>query len=99
MAEIAPDVAVSFTTMDATLSRRVAAPRFRTLLFVVFAGLAVGLAMAGVYGVMAHAVGRRSREIGLRIALGATSSARKIKMGSGMAGAVDRIKYWLQDFF
>ena len=36
---------------------------------------------------------------GSRIALGASSSARKPKMGSGMAGAVDRIKYWLQDFF
>ena len=36
---------------------------------------------------------------GSRIALGATSSARKAKMGSGMGGAVDRIKYWLQDFF
>jgi cell division protein FtsA len=36
---------------------------------------------------------------GSRIALGAGSSIRKTKMGSGMAGAVDRIKYWLQDFF
>ena len=34
-----------------------------------------------------------------RIALGASGSARKTKMGSGVAGAVDRIKYWLQDFF
>ena len=36
---------------------------------------------------------------GSRVALGAGSSVRKTKMGSGMAGAVDRIKYWLQDFF
>ena len=34
-----------------------------------------------------------------RIALGASGSGRKTKVGSGMAGAVDRIKYWLQDFF
>ena len=34
-----------------------------------------------------------------RIALGASGAARKTKMGSGVAGAVDRIKYWLQDFF
>ena len=34
-----------------------------------------------------------------RIALGANSSARRMKVGSGMAGAVDRIKFWLQDFF
>jgi cell division protein FtsA len=34
-----------------------------------------------------------------RIALGASGSARKTKVGTGMAGAVERIKYWLQDFF
>ncbi len=34
-----------------------------------------------------------------RIALGAGSSVRRTKMGTGMSGAVDRIKYWLQDFF
>jgi cell division protein FtsA len=34
-----------------------------------------------------------------RIALGAGSSARRVKVGSGMSGAVERIKYWLQDFF
>ena len=34
-----------------------------------------------------------------RIALGAGSSARRLKVGSGMGGAVERIKYWLQDFF
>jgi cell division protein FtsA len=34
-----------------------------------------------------------------RIALGAGSSARKTKVGSGMAGAVEKIKFWLQDFF
>jgi cell division ATPase FtsA len=34
-----------------------------------------------------------------RIALGATSSMRRTRMGSGVGGAVDRIKFWLQDFF
>lgn len=74
-AEVAPEVPVSFTTMDETMSKRVEEPRFRTLLFALFAALAVGLAMPGVYGVMAFGVQQRSKEIGLRIALGASRSA------------------------
>ncbi|MEX2264943.1 MAG: ABC transporter permease [Bryobacteraceae bacterium] len=84
--ERSPDVPVKFTTMEARLSENVAAPRFRTLLFGVFAGLAVCLAMAGVYGVMAYAVGQRSNEIGLRIALGASAgSVLRLILGQGLA--------------
>jgi putative ABC transport system permease protein len=84
--ERSPDVPMKFTNMEALLSENVAAPRFRTLLFAVFAGLAVCLAMAGVYGVMAYAVGQRSNEVGLRIALGATTgSVLRLVLRQGLA--------------
>lgn len=84
-AEISPYVAVSFTTMDAMVSTRLEDPRFRALLFGLFAGLAVCLAMVGVYGVMAYAVEQRSQEIGLRMALGASSgSVLRLILRQGM---------------
>jgi putative ABC transport system permease protein len=82
----APDAPLKFTLLETRLSQNVAAPRFRTLLFAVFAALAAGLAMAGVYGVMAYAVNRRSAEIGLRIALGASrGSVLRLVLGEGAA--------------
>jgi len=76
-------------TMDQLLSESVERPRFRTLVFLVLGSLALVLAMTGIYGVMSHLVTQRTREIGIRVALGAPrGSVLRLIMGQGMSLAL-----------
>jgi predicted permease len=66
-----PDVAMKFTTMEASVNDSIAAPRFRMTLVSTFATLALMLAVAGMYAVMSYVTAQRTSEFGLRVALGA----------------------------
>ena len=88
--ELEPGVALaSAEPFETLLQEPLAQPRLNALLLVVFAGAAVTLAAVGLFGVMATIVRQRTREIGIRMALGASAAdVGRLVLGRGMALAI-----------
>ena len=81
------ETAIKFTTMDDMVSNAIATPRLRTMVIALFAGLALLLALAGMYGVMTYVTIERIPEFAVRIALGASPG--------GVLGLVLRRAAWM----
>ncbi len=100
-----PRLFAKFETLDQAIGEMTAAPRFNSILLGSFASIAFVMAIIGVYGVLAFAVTRRTREIAIRIALGAEprqvralvvrEGALLVGLGSafGIAGAIGLTRY------
>jgi putative ABC transport system permease protein len=101
-----------FSSMEHSLDERVAPRRFTLVLLVAFAALAGGLAIIGLYSVLAYLVTERTREIGIRVALGADRGrVMRMILGQGLrltvvgtiigamlsVGAVQVLRAWMYE--
>jgi hypothetical protein len=105
--QLEPEAAVTFNlpTMAEIVSNSVVRPRFHTFLLTAFALAAVILAAIGIYGVMTYSIAQRTREMGIRMALGArrievmglvfrqTAFLTAAGVGIGLAGAAAVTRY------
>jgi len=101
-----PTLAVSdLETMDEVAASTEAPRRFNTWVLTSFAGIALGLALLGIYGVLSYSVTERAREIAIRMALGATRADVErrtlaqamvlgvVGVGLGLAASVGLTRY------